>query len=248
MIINFFEEFPTKQNLEKVKLINFHSEIYIAAKSLKHFYFLEKQVKKLNKKIKCGYWPILDKEDGYWLSPFSRRISLKVLIKELEANKKHLTVMWDAELPHLKLSLFITQFPFFFSNKKLILNFLKNSKKYKIKLVSSENVLNSSFFLTSIPKNIPHKKIIMFYSSMHRTKAARNYFIFKLKKIKKKFPKLTVALGTLAKGILGSEPVLSPKALEKDLKLMKELSINEITLFRLGGLNKDYIKVLKKSL
>ncbi len=32
MLISFFEEFPTKENLNKVKLIKFPTKLYIAAK------------------------------------------------------------------------------------------------------------------------------------------------------------------------------------------------------------------------
>ena len=71
MKINFFEEFPTKENLDKAKLIKFDSVVYIAAKSLKEFEKWSKQIKKINFRITPAYWPILKKKEGYWLSPFS---------------------------------------------------------------------------------------------------------------------------------------------------------------------------------
>ena len=64
MKINFFEEFPTKDNLDKAKLIKFDSKIYIAAKSLREFDKYAKQIKKINKRIEPAYWPILKPNEG----------------------------------------------------------------------------------------------------------------------------------------------------------------------------------------
>ena len=64
MKIDFYEEFPTKENLQKLKLIDFSSRIFIAAHSLKEFKEFEKKVKKIYKNIKTAYWPII--ENSYW--------------------------------------------------------------------------------------------------------------------------------------------------------------------------------------
>ena len=37
MKIEFYEEFPNKKNLEKLKLIKFKTRLFIAAKSIKEF-------------------------------------------------------------------------------------------------------------------------------------------------------------------------------------------------------------------
>mgnify|MGYP001569101821 CR=1 FL=1 len=55
-----------------------------------------------------------------------------------------------------------------------------------------------------------------------------------------------VALGTIAVGINGNEPILSPKELDRDLKIMKSNGISDAVVFRLGGLNKKYIDVIKE--
>ena len=74
MIISFFEEFPDKNSLSKLKLINFNTKLYLAAKSYKEF----KKIKIKNKFVKeLIYWPILEKNEGYWISPFSDNKALK---------------------------------------------------------------------------------------------------------------------------------------------------------------------------
>ncbi len=54
--------------------------------------------------------------------------------------------------------------------------------------------------------------------------------------------------GTIAKGIIGTEPILSLEQFEQDLIIAKKAKLKEVIIFRLGGLNKDYIKVIKKYL
>ena len=80
MITSFFEEFPTKENLNKVKLIDFPTKLYLTAPSLKEFNQIKKSIK--NKYIKeFIYWPILERKEGYWISPFSKRTALKRVLR-----------------------------------------------------------------------------------------------------------------------------------------------------------------------
>ena len=55
-----------------------------------------------------------------------------------------------------------------------------------------------------------------------------------------------VALGTIAVGISGNEKILLPEELERDLRIIRDNGINEAVIFRLGGLDKNYVKVIKK--
>lgn len=257
MRIKFFEEFPTKENIEKLELIDFPTELYVAVHSLKEFYGIRDKLKKNRFVKEVGYWPVLSKEDGYWLSPFCKTRVLERLINELKNNKKDLTVMWDAELPFMEPYLFVRQLPSFLKNRKLIRDFIRNTHNHKIHLAVSEyavprygvetvlRILGVKFDL----REYPHKKIIMFYSSMLKSKVFRKPIIFHILKEKRRYgSKATVALGTIARGILEDEPILSPKQLDRDLALMKKIGIKEVVIFRLGGLDKEYVKVIKKYL
>jgi hypothetical protein len=87
------------------------------------------------------------------------------------------------------------------------------------------------------------EKSFMWYSSMssdQKNKKSRKY----LSQIKNK--NHSVSLGTIATGILETEPILSPKNLEKDLLFVKNSGFNKVTIFRLGGLNRDYLDIIKK--
>lgn len=243
MKINFFEEFPTKENFEKAKLIKFNSKIYIAAKSLREFDKYAKQIKKINKGVTPAYWPVLRQNEGYWLSPFSETKALERVFKELEEYDKNLTVLLDLELPSRAPRLFLKNFLRFFKNKNLIKEFVKTKPK-KVELVTAEYVINNWLFnlvLSSLGVHLRKgisERIFMCYTSM-----ARNDYWEKVMKKNIKKQK-SVGLGVTAVGILGDEPLISTQNLEKDLELAKNSKTETVTIFRLGGLNKEYLEVI----
>lgn len=231
MNINFFEEFPDKENLEKLKLIKFPCLIFVASGNLFEFNKLKNKIKKINKKVEVGYWPLLEK--SYWVSPFSYTLELKKLVNELEKNKD-IKFLIDLEYPLLNKSLFFRNLFCFFKNKKIIREINKYSNVY----TTAMPLINKKFL--GLRGRSP---IIMLYTSM-----IKNKLILKLIKRQIKMGNYNVGLGTIAPGILGNEPKLSPNKLGEDLEFCKRAGIKEVFIFRLGGLNKYYIEVINKYL
>ena len=95
--------------------------------------------------------------------------------------------------------------------------------------------------------NNQNAKIIkMFYHSLHPL-FNENFFKKELKRGKELHGnKFIASFGTIAIGINGNEPILNEKQLDNDLALAKEENVQEVIIFRLGGLNKKYQKILKK--
>ena len=243
MIISFFEEFPTKENLNKVKLIDFPTKLYLAAPSLKEFNQIKKSIK--NKHIKeFVYWPILERNEGYWISPFSKRTALKRIFNELSESK--VSVMLDLELPTTqKPSLYITQAINFIVNKARIKRLVKTHKG-KIYLAEYFPVGKTKLLLFKlIGIHYNNKKAIvikMFYSSLHSF--SDNFLKEEFKTVNKK--DYIIGLGTISTGIHGTDPIITLKTLKRDLILAKQAKIKEAVIFRLGGLNKNYKKIISK--
>lgn len=257
MKISFYEEFPTKANLDKIELIDFPTKLIVAAKSLKDFYSIKNKIKSYkNNNIKeIIYWPILSKDEGYWFSAFTKNSALKRIINELKQNKKSLTIMWDAELPFYK-SLILKQIFNYLENRKLILDFFKNSKKYNVNILTSEypleskllrNLLFDLFLISFEPKKYNNKKIAMLYTSFLKNHPNIGNFLENQIKIGKKAfgEDFIVALGAIAFGINGNEPILTPEGLGRDLNIAKSNGVGEVVIFRLSGLNKNYLNVIR---
>ncbi len=241
MKIEFYEEFSNKENLDKLKLIKFKTRLFIAAKSLKEFQKFEEQSKKIKKDLEVAYWPIV--QNSYWISPFSNKEDLIELFNELNGIKNHLLI--DLELPLRKRwSMYIKNIFHFRQNKKLITKFIEKNKK---RITTAEYVRgaysNYARFL-GLDYNIKVEKSLMFYSSCISEEDAKKWKQ-KIFQIKDKIT-YSISLGTIATGILGNEPILSPKNLEKDLEFVKRAGFDKVIIFRLGGLNKEYMKIINK--
>ena len=241
MEIEFYEEFPDEKNLSKLKLVKFPTEIFIAAKSLSDFKKCERIAKSYKKNLKVAYWPIV--KNSYWISPFSNTGDLVKLFSDL--NKIENPILIDLELPlRKKWKMYIKNIFHFSRNKKLIKTFLE---KNKLRTTTAEYpfAFVSKFMkLIGLNYNINYERSVMFYSSMFSKTMSRK-IKSNLKRIKNK-SNYSISLGTIAKGILGNEPILSSESLERDLEFVTNAGFKKVVLFRLGGLNKEYIDVLNK--
>mgnify|MGYP001281841321 CR=1 FL=1 len=238
MEISFFEEFPIESNLRKLELVNFSTKLYLAAKSLNEF----------NKiKIKNSiYWPVLDKKEGYWISPFSTRKALLRIFNELK--NENIPVMLDLELPTTQNPwLYLKSFNFF-RNKNLIKSFINN---YQGEVYLAEYYPKGKWkeaVLSWLGLHYKNAKIIkMLYHSLHNF--SERFVKNELQKGVNEFGKdYLVALGTISVGIHGNDPILSAKQLKQDLRLAKLAGVKEVIIFRLAGLNKRYVKIIEEFL
>ncbi len=240
MKVSFFEEFPTAENISKLGLLPFVPKLYLAAKSLREFQKISKGIK-----AECVHWPVLEKREGYWISPWSKRSALKRIFSELQ--KENIPVMLDLELPTRRNPwLFLTQKINFFRNKRLIRDFIEYYKGeiYLAEYYPEGKVKEKIMELFGL--HYPSKKvkvIKMLYHSLHHFK--KEFLTQELRRGKQEYGQnYLLAFGTIARGVNGTEPLLSPQQLEQDLRLAKRLGIKEIILFRLGGLNQEYVKIL----
>jgi len=177
MIISFFEEFPDKRNLMKLELVKWKTKLYIAAPTLDRFLSIRRGLRKQKgrrKVIEYIYWPILDKKDGYWISPFSRRTALIDLFEDIKKNGKDIPVMIDAELPTTRNPwLYLTQLLNFSANKRLIRDFAAAHVKsgvYSCEYYPEGRLKESLFTFLGInfdPKFYGNRIIKMMYQSMH---------------------------------------------------------------------------------
>jgi len=239
MKIDFYEEFPNEGNLEKLKLIEFKTKLFVAAKSLKKFQELEREVKRINNKVECAYWPIV--KNSYWISPFSNNRDLIELFNELNKCPNHLLI--DLELPLNKKLIWKSIFSYF-KNRKLIKDFLEKNQNRITTAQFPSSIISLFIKILGLDYKVNIEKSFMWYSSMNpkmMNKNIKNNLI----KLKNK-NNYSISLGTIAIGILGNEPILSPENLKKDLEFVEKAGFNKIVIFRLGGLNKDYIRVINK--
>jgi hypothetical protein len=263
MQYKIYSEFPTEKNLAKLKLIDFPFELIIASPSLKKFRELEKKIKTKNVTA-IGYWPTLRKEEGYWISPWGKREGLVRIINEIKEDLdkgNKLFLKWDAEAPwFMKKSLYFTELFKFFGNVILIKKFFKDyGNKMRIITAEKPNILpewfNEIFAMAFHPKKHNNEKVKMIYTSLGKYVGSLGGWLFKkwFEHVAKKWgkrhsDKFVIGVGCTAIGILGDEPLITKKEFERDLKFAKEHGVKKAAIFRLGGLDKEFVSILRKYL
>ncbi len=252
MLISFYEEFPTEDNLRKLRLCDFPTKLYLAAHSLEEFRRIRRKVLRIKGDIEeVIYWPLLDKREGYWLSPWSDRAALLRILGEIEQEGR-LGVMWDAEVPKRNICPSVD----FFGNSRLIRQFFKNAPKREIRIFVSELYLGTwaewilqAAGLSFDPRRYGNWKILMLYSSMFGHKwGCIERFIEEVGEmgVRRYGESFILALGVIATGVGGHEPLLSPEELERDLEAALSSGVSEAIIFRLGGLGRDYRRAIER--
>ncbi len=234
MKISFFEEFPEIENLEKLEMVGFDTTVFLACESVSEFRELEEKVKGINEGVECAYWPVLKESEGYWMSPFSDPEALDRVIDELR-EEKDLKVLWDAELPFLRSSLFWKNLIYFFRNKRKIRNFL-SEKSGELTFYSAE-FFSHEWLMKALG--------VSFDENVIKTPMCYTSFVPGAKSALKKLDSRAVGLGLIAKGVGPTDRVFEPSDLREDLELAESNGVNEAIIFRLGGLNEDYLEVIE---
>lgn len=243
MKIEFYEEFPNEKNLSKLKNLEFPTKIFIAAKSIEEFKKYESLAKKYKKDLEVAYWPVV--KNSYWISPFSNYKDLLELFSELNTIRNPLLI--DLELPLTsKWKMYFKNIFSFRKNKHLIKFFLEQNK-HRITTAEYPLAFISKFMkLLGLNYNINYERSILWYSSMF-PKSLNKKIRENLTQLKNK-SNHSISLGTIAIGILGNEPILSSENLEKDLAFVKKVDFKKVVIFRLEGLNKNYLDIINKFL
>ena len=243
MILSFFEEFPTESNLQKLSLLRRPAKLYLAASSFSQFLHLSQKLKNNTKVREVIYWPIFKRKEGYWISPFAKKSALQRIFKELEG--KYLPVLLDLELPTTQNKvLYLTQALSYRFNKKLIESFIVAypGKIYAAEYYPDSKIAEFLFQKIGLHYSSPKIHIIkMFYHSLHP---------FSLPSLEKKLrhgkqqwgTRFIPAFGVLGSGIHSNEPRITLFELARELRLAKKLRIQEVILYRLGGLEKSSLK------
>lgn len=251
LTITLVEEFPTEANLAKLELIDFPVNIFIAAESTWEFSQIEERLKKYSNVELIGYWPVLKKEEGYWISAFSKRRAIERIIRELKGVNRPISVLWDAELPHLRRRLFLTELPRFLGNRRIIQDFIA-APPTEVTLHVAENrrrgilyQLVLKFFGVTFGPKLEYNRIEMLYGQWDSEL---------LKKFLKTGEQLGgsyyPAFGLTAEGVgdraTEANWMLSPQKLDEQLSIAQDSGIKDVVIYRLGGLSEEYLEMIEK--
>ncbi|MCX6667918.1 MAG: hypothetical protein NTV74_06780 [Euryarchaeota archaeon] len=260
MRIDFHEYDLSEENLRKAALIDFPSTIYLSASSLEEFRVLEEKLHEINPDLEAAYIPHTEK--SHFISPYSYPYELENLIKDLQKNKqnKTLKVLLDLEPPRYdlegkNLTNFIKNLKYFHKNKKLIESIFERANEYNITIFTGEAAPENIFDLIKLNlkgrsyslNKFAHTRCIMFYSNKltnrDEDRKAMENFLIKLHD--RHADKIQVILGNIGP-TSKTGTIITFERLDDDLKFFYEHGFKTVSIFRLAGLNEDYLRVIKK--
>ena len=251
--INFFEEFPTEENIDKLQYVTIETKIYLAAYNLEEFMFWQEYIQdKYPQVTEVIYWPILNKEDGYWISPWTKQHALINLFDSLNNHNKPISIMLDIEFPKKK-SLILTESPKIDENYQLIKKFLEESPNNNISVKLIEMSHLDTKMLQNIGMSFSKKEYDIEIIQMYYTSFLRHFLpsfitdsLFIIKAHQAATQNNILGIGLIATGIYGNEPTYTKEILEKELDIVEDEGVQEVIIFRLGGIDEKYTYLLKK--
>ena len=270
MKIGIFEEYPCDENLSKLSYLKSPADLIIAAQNIRKFDDLTRQIRASSPNVKkLGYWPVLDKQDGYWISAFTKPTALNRVLNELAERadpKSPFFAMLDIETPFIfDKSQLIKRLSDYESNKRRINSFAKQYSNRGLDLITAEHntttvpeVVQKVLGLQIDSKQVNCERIRMVYTSLAKylpkflgdiPRGIEKQILKRESKkgLAKYGDKFYIGLGCIASGILGNEPSLTPKELAEDIQIVKEQGVNGIYIFRLGGINSEFAEAIESS-
>lgn len=248
MRIDFFAEFPEEGELQKANEVDFPCTVWIAADSYEEYLDYKKELNQANSEVQSAYWPIV--ENSYYISPFASSEDVDEYFSELGKIEDE-KILVDVERPFYNRWLYLKNFMDFFRNRKSIRNFLGDRNDGKLEVMTAEfpgvpyfnwfrRLLGTSYSI----QRLGHERCPMYHTSM--MSSLKISLAKKSLRQKAGSEDMAVGLGTIATGMEGDEPILPPEGLERDLKFLKEIGVQHAVIFRLGGIDEEYLQVLEQ--
>ncbi len=265
MKFRLYAEYPTDENLKNLSCLSSPADVIVAAHSLDEFSGLQEKIKDISPYVgKVGYWPVLDKKEGYWISPYSDPVALDRIFGEIEkkAQDSPLLVMLDLERPLVAHGIKTTLKGLngFRKKKRKIKEFIRSSKDKGIEVVSAES---NTFFVPEAvqrlegiaydPNEVDYEKVKMVYTSIGKFAGNIGHVVAKhmlkrevRKGVEKYGDKFGIGIGCLSTGVLGYEPLMTPEEFEEDIITAEEAGVKNAYVFDVKGLNPKFSEKIKK--
>lgn len=255
MRIDFLEEYPLEAaNLAPAALWPHAARVYLATRRYDDFRACAQRLVSVNPLMQAAWWPLLGQ--SYWFSPWSHPQELAdfidVLDRERTGAQDRLAVLIDLELPTLRPTLLLRHLAGHRRARALLTEIFQRAPDWNIELATAEypafGGLNRRVWERlgiSLDRRWPvRRRYIMYYPTL----IPRVFHCAVRRHIGREAraggDSYALALGPIARGALGNEVLRSPGDLAGDLAFARRCGIEGVGIFRLGGLNPEFLRQL----
>lgn len=241
--IHFFEEYPTASNLERARLIGFPATVFLAAETLDDFERARETLRKFNPSIAAAWWPVPARSRA--MSVFCDPSELTPITEALGAASPG-RVLLDLELPVWE--------PRRMLSRPSELRRARRELDRLFAVALARHEVWTAEWPPAAPGRVlrwlrialPHARmrVYMLYTSTMPGWWRR----LLLGRISRRFTgrRSAIAVGVLASGIAGDEPLLSVAAFERDLREAQRLRSAAVVIYRLGGLEPAHLRAIEE--
>lgn len=241
--IHFCEEYPTAQNLERARLIRFPATVFLAAETLADFERAREELGRVNPLVAAAWWPVPVRSRA--LSVFCAPSELRPITQELGAAAPG-RVLLDLELPvWAPRRMFCRPSELRIARRQL-------DRLFAVALARHE------VWTAEWPPAAPHRVLRWLRIALPQARM-RVYMLYSstlpgwwrrllLARLRRRFTgrRSGIAVGVLATGIAGDEPLLSVAAFEQDLREALRLQSAAVVIYRLGGLEPAHLRAIEE--
>jgi hypothetical protein len=268
MRVTLYSEHKSPEDLGKLGLFDCAIDLSLSARNLDEFRALEAQARKYPQVQRTIYWPLLEKDEGYWPSPFARSEALERIIEEIEhrPGKDRLVVTWDGELPMVAYQDFLLRGARrVYRNKAIVRGFFMRLGDNNVEIETAESPrflvpegLQKALGVTFDPNEYGNTQVKMAYTSFFRTQLKRFFGKGIASKIVRAIlmkevraglkdygERFSIGLGCVMNNASFLEGSLSPEELAQDLETARDSQILRVHIYGLEGMNNEYAQVIK---
>jgi hypothetical protein len=241
--VHLCEEEPNLQNLEPASLVRFAATVFLAAPNRAAFERARDLLHQSNSNLRAGWW--VQPARSLMISAFADADELNAARSELHAMPAGQPVLLDLEVP-------------FWDPKRLVhrpsdlrrtagaFALLVATVQRHHELWTAEWPPPGVDWPTCLRLTMPSasERVYMLYSTM----MPRWWQYLLARRLQRRFrsePGI-VGIGTLAPGIAGGDPVLTPEQLRRDLWQALQIGARGVVAYRLAGLTPEHAAVFEE--
>lgn len=241
--VHLCEEAPTADNLKQASLVSFPATVFLAAPDRAAFERAGDLLREANPDLRPGWW--VQPPRSLMVSAFSDADELEAARTDLLAMPAGQPVLLDLEVP-------------FWDRKRLVHrpSDLRRTADAFAALVATAERRHELWTAEWPPPGIDWPRSLRLTVPSARERAYMLYstmmpgwwqhlLALRLERRFRSEPGV-VGVGTLAPGIAGDEPVLTPDQLRRDLRQALEMGARGVIVYRLAGLTPDHATVCRE--
>jgi hypothetical protein len=246
--IGLYEEFPTPERLAKLQQVDFPISLAVAAPSREVFLTLQTAIVQTYPQVRrLFFWPVLAREEGYYLGPFSDASA----IERVAAEARDIPVLWDLELPLREVWFIRRGLANWRRSRRFTATWRREPPVHIWRSYAGLGLNPLVLRMLGMhydPLDYANVSLHLDLYTTGRGRRRRDMQRILRLGVERYGARFIPALGVLDDGEGRARQFVPPATLRRDLQLVREAGVGEVWLFGVNGLNEAYLAAVRETL